>query len=193
MRAFIGIILAAGLTAPALAQDLPGRREALRMVFEGDAPVESVVFPDDSLNPAELQLLSNAVSQGLMPEMRYYGAIAIAPDRGLADPQTTTAVGNFHDADSASAAALARCNDARDEDEAECVLVLVVRPAGWSAGAPLQLSSGAAEALRRDFRGGRPRYFAISPASGQFGMGGSESAANADCGYEDCRVVVAED
>lgn len=187
--ALLGLVWAPEL----LAQDLPGRRDALRQVFEADAPIETVIFPDPSLNDAEVQLLSNAVTQGLLPDMVYYGAIAIAPDRGLADPQTTIAVGNFHDAEAASAAARSRCDAARDGEGAACVVVMQVRPAGWAEGAALQLSSGAVEALRGEFRGaGRPRVFSISPGTGNFGIGADDAAANLACGAADCRPVVAD-
>ena len=139
--------------------------------------------------------MSTAFDQGLLPQtLLYYGAIAIAPDEGLANPRTTVAVGNFHDAESAGAAALARCNAARAEDSAECVVVLEIRPAGWEAGAALQLSSGAADALRSEFRRlSRPRVFAISDATGQYGMGPGIASARAACGVEDCRAVVLDD
>ena len=193
MRALVTGLVLAGMALPALAQDLPNRREALRMIFDHDADVESVVFPHPALNDAERQLLSNAVAQGLLPDMDFYGALAFAPDSGLADPNTTVAVGNFHDEASAAGAALARCNSARGGQGADCAVALIVRPAGWQEGAALQLSSGAAEALRRAFRqADRPRVFAISPATGQFGIGSDAAAANADCGAEDCRPVVAD-
>lgn len=194
MRGLLIGILVAAMGVPAVAQDLPGRRDALRVIFDADTEVESVVFPHDSLNDGELQLLSNAVAQGLLPAMDYYGALAIAPDQGLADPATTTAVGNFHDADSADLAARSRCNAERPEDSAECVTVLIVRPLGWEAGAPLQLSSGASDALRREFRReGRPRYFAISDSTGQWGIGDTPLTSTAACGVTDCRVVVADE
>ena len=194
MRVFIGVILSAVLIAgPLAAQDLPNRREALRSTFPADAPVESLVFPHPSLNEAEIQLLSSAVDQGLMPQMVFYGALAIAPDSGLADPQTTTAVGNFHDEVSAANAALARCDAARPEDAEPCTVVLIVRPEGWEPGSLLQLSAGAVEALRTEFRRlDRPRVFATSNATGGFGFGPNAEAALAACGMADCTAVIAD-
>lgn len=194
MRAVLGLFLTIMMAAgPAIAQDLPGRREAMRLIHPADSAVESIVFPHPSLNAAEVELLSGIIAQGVMPQMTFYGAIAIAPDEGLADPNTTTAVGNFHDTESATVAALDRCNAARDPENAECAIVLIVQPAEWEPGAPLQLSSGAAEALRVDFRRAtRPRVFAISDATGQFGIGFDVDAAVAACGVADCRAVVAD-
>ncbi|MEM9318502.1 MAG: 5-aminolevulic acid synthase [Pseudomonadota bacterium] len=192
-----GLLLAfAGMVAgvmPALAQELPGRRDALRLIYPADADVESVVTPHPSLSEGQVALLSTAISEGLMPQMVFYGALAIAPDNGLADPQTTVAVGNFHDEASASADALARCDAARAADATPCVIVLVVRPAGWAPGAALQMSSGAAAALQTEFRqADQPRYFAISYATGRFGIGPSAETAQAACGQADCQAVVAD-
>ncbi|MBF9036649.1 5-aminolevulic acid synthase [Rhodobacterales bacterium HKCCE2091] len=184
---------AVAFALPAVAQGLPDGRAAERIVFAPNAAVESVVFPHPSLNQAEVQLLSTAISQGLMPEMVYYGALAIAPDEGLANPDTTVAVGNYHDEDSASAAARARCDAARSGG-APCVTVLIVRPAGWEAGAGLQLSQRASEALRTEYRrAGSPRFLSISQSTGQYGIGGSAEAANTACGAADCRPVIADD
>lgn len=193
MNRVLSVLAAITLALPAMAQELPGRRDALQMIFPSDAEVESVVFPHPSLNEAQVQLLSNAIAQGLMPQMLFYGALAIAPDTGLADPQTTVAVGNFHDEVSAANAALDRCDAARDEEATPCVIVLVVRPAGWQPGATLQLSVQAAEALRSEFRRlSRPRIFATSLATGQYGMGEGLEAALSACGQPDCRAVIAD-
>lgn len=174
-----------------LAQDLPGRRDALDATYPPDAAVESVVLPHASLSEGEITLLANAVTQGLMPDMVYYGAIAIAPDAGLANPQTTVAVGNFHDTDAAAGAAVAACNEARAGAGRPCVAVMLVRPAGWQEGQGLQLSAGAAEALRGEYRRApQPRMMAISPATGRFGIGGGEETALAACGFEDCRIAI---
>lgn len=194
MRCVIGVIIAVATALPAAAQDLLGRREALRLIYPADAEVESVVLPHPSLSAPEVELLGGAIEQGLMPQMVFYGALAIDPERGLADPQTTVAVGNYHDEISAATAALAGCEAGRDDPETEaCTIVLVVRPAGWEAGGVLQLSAGAAEALRTEFRRlGRPRVFAISDATGTFGMGPSQETALAGCGAPDCRTVIAD-
>lgn len=189
----LGLLSALIVALPAMAQELPNRRDALRMVFNADAPVESIVYPHPSLNAAQTELLASAVDQGLMPQMVFYGALAIAPDTGLADPQTTVAVGNFHDEVSAATAALSACNAARDASATPCVIVLIVRPAGWEPGATLQLSTAAVEALRGEFRRvDRPRVFATSLATGRFGFGPSTEAALAACGEADCQAVVAD-
>jgi hypothetical protein len=92
---------------------------------------------------------------------------------------------NFHDSESAEAAALAACGTG-------CVVVMVVRPEGWEPGRALELSAEATAALRSEYRRlpRRARAFAISPATGQWGVGEGQAAALAACGAEDCRVVV---
>ena len=191
MRAIVGALALVGLTLPAFAQDLPTGREAQRELFSARGPAEGVLVPHDSLNSAEIGLLEGAVSDGLLPDMLYYGALAIAPDAGLANPNTTAAVGNYHDEEAARAAALAQCEAGR-EDGAECVVVLVVRPRGWEPGAAIQLSASASAVLRGDYRfADRPKVFAISPSTGAWGFGPTDEAANLDCGVADCRAIIA--
>ncbi len=190
MRAWIGAFVVTTLALPVLAQTLPTGREAQRMLFSPRGQAESEVIPHDSLNSAEIALLSNAMDQGLMPDMLYYGALAIAPDAGLANAGTTAAAGNFHDEESARAAALAECEEGRDEG-ADCVVVMVVRPRGWEPGADVQLSASASAVLRGEYRqASRPKAFAISPSTGAWGIGGDRLSAEAVCGQEDCRTVV---
>ncbi|RMA41969.1 5-aminolevulic acid synthase [Rhodophyticola porphyridii] len=192
MRAIIGAVAIAALGLPVLAQSLPTGREAQRMLFSPRGQAEGVVIPHESLNAAEIALLGGAIDEGLLPDMLYYGALAIAPDAGLANPATTAAVGNYHDEAAARDAALAQCEAGREEG-ADCVVVLVVRPRGWEPGAALQLSASASAVLRGDYRrADRPKVFAISPATGAWGIGDTETSANAACGQADCRAVIAD-
>lgn len=177
----------------ASAQPLPTGRDARAALPEADAALVSEVIPHPSLNEAELELLASAVDQGLLPQMQYYGAIAMAPDAGLADPDTTAAVGNFHDAEGAAAAALAQCEAGREGEGAPCAVVVIVRPEGAEEGAALSLSSEARAALGRDWRRtSRPRIMAISPSTGTYGIATGVPEALAACGAEDCRPVVAD-
>lgn len=188
----IGMGLAVLVAGPALAQELPSVRDARHQIFAryGDMAVE--VVPHDSLNPAEITLLERLVSDNILPDMAYYGALAIAPDAGLANPETTVAVGNFHDEANARAAALERCEAARSGG-APCAVVAVIRPEGWEPGRDLQLSSAATAGLWGELRTmARPRVMSISPATGNWGVGASAEAANAACGAPDCRPAVAD-
>ncbi len=140
----LGALCATAIAAPALAQDLPGLREARGLVFAEDGAVEWQVFPDDSLSPTDIATLEQI---NLIQPQPYYAAMAIHPASGLASPRTSLAA-NYHDEDNARAAALAACGE-------DCVVVMVIRPQGWQPGRPLQLSAEATAALAEDYRAPR--------------------------------------
>ena len=192
-RSTLALAAALGLAAAsAAAQDLLSGREARQATMSPRGQVEGVVIPHPGLSEPETQLLGAALDQGLLPDMAYYGALAIAPDAGLASQATTTAVGNFHDQAGADAAALNQCNAARS-DGRDCVVVLQVRPRRWEPGAAIELSAEATAALRGEYRRfGRPRVMAISRATGQFGIGPSVESAVLACGADDCAPVIAD-
>lgn len=176
------------LGAPALAQDLPDLGEARELVFAEDGAVEWEVIPDESLSEADMATLDQLNRVQPQP---YYGALAVAPDEGLASPVTALAA-NYHDEENASAAALAACEANRGEEGAPCIVALVIRPEGWEPGRGLQLSSEATAALREEYRAlpRRSRALAISPSTGQWAVGESRAAAIASCDAPDCVAVV---
>lgn len=182
-----GLALAlAAIGLPALAQDLPNLREARRLVFAEGGAVEVEVIDHDSLSDTDRAILQSPQLSGAVS---YYGAIAIAPGMGLAS-EATVAAANFHDEENARRVALDGCEAQRSSGPA-CIVVLVVRPEGWEPGRSLQLNTEATAALRGDYRRlGRSRAMAISEATGQWGIGADEETAVANCGQDDCRVVV---
>lgn len=184
------LLLAAslGVSAPVLAQDLPNLREARDLVFAERGAIEWDIIPGDVLSETDVLTLDQ-VNQ-IQPQA-YYGAMAIAPDQGIA-ARTTSLAANYHDEDNARSSALAACESVRDGDGAECVIVMVIRPEGWEPGRPLQLSAEAAAALRSDYRRlpRRSRAMATSAATGQWGVGEGRDAALAACGADDCEIVV---
>jgi hypothetical protein len=182
-----GLALAlAAIGLPALAQDLPNLREARRLVFAERGAVEVEVIDHDSLSDTDRAILQSPQLSGAVS---YYGAIAIAPGMGLAS-EATVAAANFHDEENARRVALDGCEAQRSSGPA-CIVVLVVRPEGWEPGRSLQLNTEATAALRGDYRRlGRSRAMAISEATGQWGIGADEETAVANCGQDDCRVVV---
>ena len=187
------LALALVTALPAAGQPLPTGTDAREALPAADAALTSEVIPHPSLNSAEIELLAGAVDQGLLPTMAFYGAIAMAPDAGLADPDTTAAVANFHDAESASAAALAQCEEGREDVGEPCTVVVIVRPEGWELGPGLSLSARATEALGEEWREtDRPRVMAISPATGNYAVANGVPAAITECGAEDCRPVIAD-
>ncbi|MGI3184120.1 5-aminolevulic acid synthase [Nioella aestuarii] len=177
-------LVATGL--PAFAQDLPNLREARRLVFAERGVVEVELIEHDSLSDTDRAVLQSPQLSGAIS---YYGAIAIAPGMGLAS-EATVAAANYHDEENARRVALEGC-EAQRSSGPECIVVLVVRPEGWEPGRSLQLNTEASAALRGDYRRlGRSRAMAISNATGQWGIGEDEETAVANCGQEDCRVVV---
>lgn len=171
---------------PALAQDLPNLREARRLVFAERGAVEVELVDHDSLSDTDRAIL---MSPQLSGAISYYGAIAIAPGMGLAS-EATVAAANYHDEENARRVALEGCEAARSSGPA-CTVVLVIRPEGWEPGRALQLNTEASAALRGEYRRlGRSRAMAISDATGQWGIGEDEQTAIANCGQDDCRVVV---
>lgn len=176
----LGLALAVA-ALPAAAQDLPNLREARDLIFADDGAIEWQVFPDASLSPTDLATLEQI--NRIQPQP-YYGAMAIHPASGLASERTSLAA-NYHDEDNARAAALSACGE-------DCVVVMVIRPEGWVPGRALQLSAEATAALTDDYRAlaRRARALAISPLTGQWGIGDSRAAAVAACGAPDCRAVV---
>jgi hypothetical protein len=182
-----GLALAlAAIGLPALAQDLPNLREARRLVFAERGAVEVELIDHDSLSDTDRAILQSPQLSGAVS---YYGAIAIAPGMGLAS-EATVAAANFHDEENARRVALDGC-EAQRSSGPDCIVVLVVRPEGWEPGRSLQLNTEASAALRGEYRRlGRNRAMAISEATGQWGIGSDEETAVANCGQEDCRVVV---
>ncbi|WP_306044784.1 5-aminolevulic acid synthase [Nioella sp. MMSF_3534] len=182
-----GLALAIAATGlPALAQDLPNLREARRLVFAERGAVEVEVIDHDSLSDTDRAILQSPQLSGAVS---YYGAIAIAPGMGLAS-EATVAAANFHDEENARRVALEGC-EAQRSSGPSCIVVMVVRPEGWEPGRGLQLNTEATAALRGEYRRlGRNRAMAISEATGQWGIGADEETAVANCGQDDCRVVV---
>lgn len=178
------------LAAPAAAEPVAGDA-AQAMLFAPDR-TEVVAYTVEGLNDDELALLTQIAAA-----QNYYAAVAFAPADGiLAEP--TVMAANFHDIEAARAAALRQCDDRRQGGPA-CAIAFEVRPQGWEPRA-LQLSADATAAVAADFaRASRPRAFAVSAATGQWGVGtGPEAGARAleQCravpGADDCRVVIAD-
>lgn len=184
------VAAAVALPVPAPAQQAMDGATARRMLFDARR-AEVVVFAQGLLSEAEAQVLRQTAEANVP----YYGAIAVSPSQGLA-AEPTSAAGNHHDVAAAGRAALAACDAKRPAGTRPCVVVAEVRPRGWQA-RPLQLSAGATESFRRDFRRGGGSAFAVSPSTGGFGLGagpGADASALAACASAsrapDCRVIV---
>lgn len=170
------------------ARDLPGLAEARDQIFAEDGAVEWSVIADPAIAPADIATLEILPTLQRQP---YYAALALAPDAGLAS-ETTALVANFHDEETARAAALAACEANREGLGRPCIVGLVIRPEGWQPGRTLQLSAQASAALNTEYRAmpRRARALAISPATGRYGIGEDRAAAVAACGVSDCVAVI---
>lgn len=174
----------------ALAEPLDGKA-ARKQMFKPDRA--EVVLTDNGI----LSDADRAIVQQIAQAQPYYGAVAIAPDEGLAS-EASVAGANFHDVEAASAFALKGCN-ARRKGGAGCVIVAQIRPKGWEARA-LQLSADATTALSKSYRkAGKPRALAVSPSTGKWAIAGDDGAVNAaiaaceaQAAAADCDVVVAD-
>ena len=175
---------------------------AVAQVPTGDA-VQPLLFPETGavveMRPQSfLSTEQAAILAQVGAAQPYYGAIAVSPDEGLM-VEATVAAANHHSTGAAERAALAGC-DAKRKGASPCVIVALIRPQGWSE-RPFQLSSGATAGFRDSFlKVRRDRAFAVSPATGLWGVGKGRNAgekAVADCaakgrGVTDCAVVVAD-
>lgn len=183
---FGGVALAlasVALASVAQAQTVTGEAAKAMLFAPGEAEVELLggdILPKDQAK----------VLQMVAVDQPYYAAIAISPDEGLMS-EATVAAANYHTVEAASTVALAECN-AKKKGAADCVVVALVRPEGWSA-QPLQLSSDASAAMA-DYAGGA---VAVSAATGSWGLGDTTEAAVAACvdrnpAATDCVAVIAD-
>ncbi|WP_223814280.1 5-aminolevulic acid synthase [Roseicitreum antarcticum] len=190
-RALAALLPIAMLPGAALAQTLSGA-EVEGQLF---APEQAeVVIYDTSVLSAENQAIVTQIAQG----QKYYAAMALAPDHGLLH-QATVLAANYHDVAAARAAALRECDSLRESDT-PCLIVLEVRPAGWTA-RDLQLNADATAAFTRDYLPARaPKAMALSPATGQWAIGQGAAAlddaraacADAAAPAGDCAVRIAD-
>jgi hypothetical protein len=197
MRNSTGMKIASGLfatlivlSAGSVSAEAVTGKIAKKALFSG-SKLEVEVQKQPFLTDDQAKILGSVASQ-----QPYYGAIAVSPDEGLMS-EATIAAANYHTVEAASIAALAGCDAAR-KGSASCVIVAIVRPKGWEA-RPLQLSSDATEAFRKDYRGAGGAL-AVSASTGTWGMAKGANAAEsaiAACaakltGFNDCSVVVAD-
>jgi len=177
------------VSLPALAEPLSGK-EAVKLVFPPEAS-EVEMLPVQGL-PAE----SATLLQQVVKDYAYYAAVAIAPDEDILKSEATMLVANHNSAETAAAAALAGCNNARTGG-GDCVVAAIVRPKNWQARA-LQLSVEGTLALQNDYGKRGERAMATSAETGFFGLAqgaGAQGAALAACaakGATDCVVAVAD-
>lgn len=193
-RWIAGVLATILLPTAALAQPVDSSSAGNMLFSTRGATVEVVRVI--GLSDRELGFVGEAAKQQL-----YYAAIAISPGDGLMSNATVAAT-NYHSVPAAEAAAIAACNERRENGREPCRIAARVRPTDWS-NQPVQMSIGATEAFRSSYRRERgEKAFAISPstiawaiASGAGAANSAVSACNARSdanGAGDCVVVIAD-
>jgi hypothetical protein len=178
-------------------------KEARKILPKANGKVTLVTF-EDRLSEKDIATLAGAglkpkdVFKGIGASLSGYGAAAISPDEGVL-VEWLSGVSEHHSIGAARVAAVAFCNSKKKAASADCVTLVEVMPKGAKENAALSLSEKANSALRKAFRKlDKPRAFAISPSTGDFGMdrgdGTRAIAACAAAGNDasDCVVVVAD-
>lgn len=188
--ALLALALLVGGAAAAPAQGVPDQAAAKRLLFPARG-AQIAVTRHAFLTEIDLAALRELPR---VAQLKYYGALAAAPDAGF-QSETTRGAFNFHSTASARAAALAECDAAR-AGGAPCVVVADILPRRYQAGRSLTLNQDATAAVAgRDFRrAGSDAVLAISPATGAWGLGDGPAAAVASCaagGARDCEPAVA--
>lgn len=189
LSATLATALFAALVLPASAETLPGKTAKKYLYSPNKVAVEVANQPFFVDNQA--QIVGQAAAQ-----QPYYGAIAVSPDDGLLS-EATIAAANYHSTGAASVNALGACDAAR-KGKTPCVIVAVVRPEGWQT-RPVQLSSEATAAFRKDYAG-KGGALAVSANTGAWGMSsgdGAAAAALAACNSKltdkkDCSVIISD-
>ncbi len=195
--ASIGLMVGAGGMA-GLAQAEPVNGKTAKAMLFSPKAIDFRVVPQKFLSPADiaaLRLIPMIMKKQGLP-LKYYGAIAVAPARGLSGKETTLFAMGHHSVEAARKAALAGCN-AKRKGGKPCAIVAEVRPKGWEK-RPLQLSRDATAGFRKYRRAGKPKAFAISPSSGEWAFARGADAARkaisqcnaATRGRNDCDVVI---
>lgn len=131
------------------------------------------------------------MGEQLRQPVRYYAAIAYSPDDGLVHEALQAAL-NYHTVEAADAAAVAACNKIKSNAAQSCRVAARVVPKGYKP-RDLTLSLDATAGFDRSYRKARgEKAFAISKATGAWGMGTNDAGALKSCAASDCEIVIRE-
>ncbi len=146
---------------------------------------------------AQLDAKSRGMIEALVTSngFKYYGAIAFSPTEGLVSESLQGAF-NYHDINTAAAAAVRACTEAKKRASAACILAAQILPRGYSP-RPFQLSQDATAAFAGYRKAGGSGALAISPGSGAYGVARGAgagpqalAACNAKAPRRDCVLAV---
>jgi hypothetical protein len=197
LSALVGVFAATQLVADPISY-----KEARKILPKANGKFDLVSYPDavpekDLATLAAAKMKSKDVFNAIGASLEGYGAVAISPDEGLL-VEWISGVSQHHSLDAARAAAIDYCNGKKKAESADCEIIVEISPKGAKEGA-LTLSASAIAAVRGAYRKlDKPRAFAISPSTGDFGMdrgdGGRalDNCASAANKAKDCIVVIAD-
>lgn len=200
-------LVALGIASAATAEPLTPRQAGKQLYKR--AGFEAELLDLSALDPAMADQVGKLVATLEDPQIAvqmasygYYGAIAVVPDRPLA--QDTMAISaRLHSPEAAVAGAVAGCNDLSPDGATACVAVALILPKRNKA-RDFTLSQEATQAFRDDWDEGEgPKYLAYSPATTAWvivgGPGGDVVALErcnekaAAMGTPDCVIGIAGD
>lgn len=185
-------VLALILALPASAQvyDTKAARKALFSEKGYMVEVPAALPPNEA---ATIKAIVPLIAQQLNQPVRYYGAIAWSPDDGIVHESLHGAM-NYHSPEAAGKAAIAACEPFRTLGARPCEVAGLILPKKFEP-AVLTMSAEATTGFAKTYRREKlPKSFAISRASGSWGVGATDEEAihacnqNADLG--DCYVAI---
>lgn len=194
----LGISLALGGFSTQ-AGDLPDAKTVAKGLYKtGNRAVVTNVLRPELVAAAYADALVKAAKI-----QKYYEAMAISPDEGMLGKSATLAA-NHHSPEAARNAAVAGCNKAKKKASKACVVLAEFLPKKYKGPGVVSLSHNASEVFAKSYRrAAKPKSFAISPSSGEWGLAvkaasvdAADSGALADCsakakkkGADDCVLV----
>jgi len=197
--ALVAAIATLGATS-AVAGEVLSQRQAYRQLYRAGKNTTQVRI----LRPDLVPDVYKAALQKAATVEKYYEAFAVSPTEGMLAKSGTQAI-NFHSAAAAQNAAISGCNIKKAEASADCVVVAEFLPKRYRGAKGLTLSYNATRDFTKVYRRARrPKAFAISPSTGNWGMAlkaasdqAAAAAALATCnskpsGNGDCVLTVAD-
>lgn len=177
---WIILLVATAFAGPALAEVLDTKTARVQLF-----PVRGhAIQLSGKLSEADRQVVKGIIplmAKQLNQPVRYYASIAYSPDDGLVHEALQAAM-NYHSYAASDAAAIAACNRIKSKAARSCEVAARVVPKRFKP-RDLTLSVEATVAFNKTYRRTRgTKAFAISEATGAWGMGASEAAALGSCG-----------
>ncbi len=186
------VLMLALVVAGPLSAQTTNTAGANSQLFDPDRETVQLSSSLSKKDQAALKKLLPLLEQQMQRPVDYYSTIAYAPDQGLVSEALQGAF-NYHSPAAADRAALRACSQAKPAGAGECRIAARVLPRGFKERA-ITLSADATRVFQRRFsRLTAPKVFAISPTSGAWGIGSSDSEAISGCGKggaSDCRAVI---